>query len=244
MDLLQFLGTMGQNPVPVIAAFFLGLMTAISPCPLATNITAIAYISKRIDSSRHTLLTGCIYTLGRMAAYIAVATVIVFFGMNIQAVALGLQRYGELLLGPFLVLCGIYLLDIFHFDRLPAGDWFSGFTSGISTRLADRGYLGAFLLGVIFAMSFCPFSAVLFFAMLIPLAIGAGDPVIIPAVFAIATGLPVIIISYLLVRGVGKCSGIIQKIGTVELWIRRGVAAVFIGVGVYSIFTVYGSSLF
>jgi len=244
MDLLQLLGTMGQNPVPVIAAFFLGLMTAISPCPLATNITAIAYISKRIDSSRHTLLTGCIYTLGRMAAYIAVATVIVFFGMNIQAVALGLQRYGELLLGPFLVLCGIYLLDIFHVDQVPGGDWFSGFTSGISTRLADRGYLGAFLLGVIFAMSFCPFSAVLFFAMLIPLAIGAGDPVIIPAVFALATGLPVIIISYLLVRGVGKCSGIIQKIGTVELWIRRGVAAVFIGVGVYSIFTVYGSSLF
>ena len=244
MDLLQILGTMGESPVPLIASFFLGLMTAISPCPLATNITAIAYISKRIDSSRHTLLTGCIYTLGRMAAYIAVATVIVFFGMNIQAVALGLQRYGELLLGPFLVLCGIYLLDIFHVDQVPGGDWFSGFTSGISTRLADRGYLGAFLLGVIFAMSFCPFSAVLFFAMLIPLAIGAGDPVIIPAVFALATGLPVIIISYLLVRGVGKCSGIIQKIGTVELWIRRGVAAVFIGVGVYSIFTVYGSSLF
>ena len=244
MDLLQFMGAMGQNPVPVIAAFFLGLMTAISPCPLATNITAIAYISKRIDSSRHTLLTGCIYTLGRMAAYIAVASVIVFFGMNIQAVALGLQRYGELLLGPFLVLCGIYLLDIFHVDQVPGGDWFSGFTSGISTRLADRGYLGAFLLGVIFAMSFCPFSAVLFFAMLIPLAIGAGDPVIIPAVFALATGLPVIIISYLLVRGVGKCSGIIQKIGTVELWIRRGVAAVFIVVGVYYIFTVYVNGIF
>jgi len=244
MDLLQFMGAMGQNPVPVIAAFFLGLMTAISPCPLATNITAIAYISKRIDSSRHTLLTGCIYTLGRMAAYIAVASVIVFFGMNIQAVALGLQRYGELLLGPFLVLCGIYLLDIFHVDQVPGGDWFSGFTSGISTRLADKGYLGAFLLGVIFAMSFCPFSAVLFFAMLIPLAIGAGDPVIIPAVFALATGLPVIVISYLLVQGVGKCRGIVQKIGAAELWIRRGVAAVFIVVGVYYIFTVYVNGIF
>jgi len=127
---------------------------------------------------------------------------------------------------------------------MPAGDWFSGFTSGISTRLANRGYLGAFLLGVIFAMSFCPFSAVLFFAMLIPLAIGAGDPVIIPAVFAIATGIPVIVVSYLLVKGVGKCSGIVQKIGSAEVWIRRVVAAVFIGVGVYHIFTVYGSSLF
>ena len=137
-----------------------------------------------------TLLTGCIYTLGRMAAYIAVASAIVFFGMNIQVIALGLQHYGELLLGPFLFLCGIFLLDVFQYDRIPVGDWFSGFTSGISARLAEKGYLGAFLLGVIFALSFCPFSAVLFFAMLIPLAIGAGDPLIIPAVFALATGLP------------------------------------------------------
>jgi cytochrome c-type biogenesis protein len=244
MDLLNFLGTMGGSPVPVVAAFFIGLMTAISPCPLATNITAIAFISKKIDNSRHTLLAGFVYTLGRMVAYVTVAWVIVFFGMNIQFISLGLQHYGELLLGPFLMLCGIYLLDIFHFDRLPAVDWFSGFTSGISAQLADKGYLGAFLLGVIFALSFCPFSAVLFFAMLIPLAIGAGDPVIIPAVFAIATGLPVIVISYMLVRGVGKCKGIIQKIGAAEVWIRRAVAAVFIAVGVYYTVIIYGAGVF
>jgi cytochrome c-type biogenesis protein len=188
--------------------------------------------------------TGIVYTIGRMVAYVAVASIIVFFSMNLQIIALGLQHYGELLLGPFLVLCGIYLLDIFHFDRLPGGDWFSGFTSGIPARLADKGYPGAFLLGVIFALSFCPFSAVLFFAMLIPLAIGAGDPLVIPAVFAIATGLPVIVISYLLVKGVGKCSGIVQKIGAAECWIRRGVAAVFIIVGVYYIVTIYGRGFF
>lgn len=244
MDLLQFLGTMGGSPVPVIAAFFLGLMTAISPCPLATNITAIAYISKRIDKSRHTLLTGFVYTLGRMAAYVAVASVIVFFGMNIQFIALTLQHYGERLLGPFLVLCGVYLFDFLHFDRLPGMDGISAFTSGISARLAEKGYPGAFLLGVIFALSFCPFSAVLFFAMLIPLAIGAGDPVILPAVFALATGLPVIVISYLLVRGVGKCSGIVQKTGAAEVWIRRAVAVVFLGVGVYYIIIIYASGLF
>jgi len=244
MDLLNFLGTLGESPVPVIAAFFLGLMTVVSPCPLATNITAIAYISKRIDSSRHTLLTGFVYTLGRMTAYIAVASAIVFFGMNLQVIALGLQHYGERLLGPFLVLCGIYLLDIFHFDRLPGGDWFSGFTSGIPARLADKGYLGAFLLGVIFALSFCPFSAVLFFAMLIPLALSTGDPVVIPAVFALATGLPVIVISYLLVKGVGNCSGIVHRIGAVECWIRRAVAAVFIVVGVYYIVIIYGGGIF
>ena len=157
MDFLNYLGTMGESPVPVIAAFFLGLMTAISPCPLATNITAIAYISKRIDNSRYTLLTGIVYTIGRMVAYVAVASVIVFFGMNLQIIALGLQHYGELLLGPFLVLCGIYLLDIFHFDRLPGGDWFSEFRSGTTARSAEKGYLGAFLLGVIFALSFARF---------------------------------------------------------------------------------------
>jgi len=243
MDLLNFLGTMGESPVPIVAAFFLGLMTAISPCPLATNITAIAYISKRIDSSRHTLLTGFVYTLGRMAAYITVASVIVFFGMNIQIVALGLQHYGERLLGPFLVLCGIYLLDIFHFDTLPGKSWFSRFTSGVLARLVDKGYLSAFLLGVVFAMSFCPFSAVLFFAMLIPLALGTGDPVLIPAVFALATGLPVIVVSYMLVKGVGKCSGIIQKIGAAECWIRRAVAVVFIVIGVYYIVKIYGNGI-
>src|SRR5512137_1001676 len=149
MDILNFLGTMGESPVPVIAALFIGLMTAISPCPLATNITAIAYISKRIDNSRHTLLAGSVYTLGRMAAYIAVASGIVLFGMNIQVIALALQHYGERLLGPFLVLCGIYLLDIVHFGGLPGAGRLVRITSGIPARLAEKGYLGAFLLGIV-----------------------------------------------------------------------------------------------
>ncbi|MEI7856360.1 MAG: aromatic aminobenezylarsenical efflux permease ArsG family transporter [Methanomicrobiales archaeon] len=243
MDLLNFLGTFGGSPVPLVGAFFLGLMTAISPCPLATNITAIAYISKRIDSSRHTLLTGFVYTFGRMAAYIAVASVIVFFGMNIQIVALTLQHYGERLLGPFLILCGICLFDIIHIGRMPGICRLSRFTSRISTQLAGMGYLGAFLLGIIFALSFCPFSAVIFFAMVIPLALGAGDPVFIPAVFALATGLPVIVISYLLVKGVGTWSRISQNIGVAEPWIRRAIAAVFIVIGVYYLVKMYGNGI-
>ena len=75
--------------------------------------------------------------------------------------------------------------------------------------------------------------------MLIPLALAAGDPVIIPAVFAIATGLPVIVISYLLVRGIGKCSGIVQKVGAAEVWIRKAVAVVFLITGMYYILTIY-----
>ncbi|MEI6842510.1 MAG: sulfite exporter TauE/SafE family protein, partial [Methanomicrobiales archaeon] len=132
---------------------------------------------------------------------------------------------------------------LFPFGSLPGSCRISSFSSGVTASLAERGYPGAFLLGVIFAMSFCPFSVVLFFAMLIPLALGAGDPVLIPAVFAIATGLPVIVISYLLVTGVGKCSGIVKKVGEIEPWIRRAVAAVFIVVGLYYIAIVYGSGV-
>jgi cytochrome c-type biogenesis protein len=243
MDFMQAMEAMGTGGIPVVAAFFIGLMTAFSPCTLATNITAIAYISKRIDSSRHTLLAGSVYTLGRMVAYVAVASVIVYFGMNIQFISLGLQHYGELLLGPFLIACGIYLLGIIPLGSLPGSCRISSFSSGVTARLAEKGYLGAFLLGVIFAMSFCPFSVVLFFAMLIPLALGAGDPVILPAVFAIATGLPVIVISYLLVTGVGKCSGIVKKVGEIEPWIRRAVATVFIIVGLYYIAIIPGIGL-
>jgi cytochrome c-type biogenesis protein len=116
--------------------------------------------------------------------------------------------------------------------------------NGNTKNEVQEGYLGTFLLNIIFALSFCPFSAVLFFAMLIPLALGAGDPLIIPAVFAFATGLPVIIISYLLVKGMGKSKGIVQRIGAAELWIRRGVAAVFIFVGVYYIVIIYGRGFF
>jgi len=176
-------------------------------------------------------------------AYVAVASVIVFFGMNVQFIALGLQHYGEMLLGPFLIACGIYLLDIIPLGNLPGSCRISTFSSGITAQLAEKGYIGAFLLGFIFAMSFCPFSVVLFFAMLIPLAIGAGDPLLLPAVFAIATGLPVIIISYLLVTGVGKCSGIVKKVGEIEPWIRRTVAAVFIVVGLYYIAIIPGIGL-
>ena len=78
---------MGTSSIPLLAAFFIGLMTAISPCPLATNITAIAFISKKIENSRHTLLVGIVYTLGRMFTYVLIASLIVLAGINTQGVA-------------------------------------------------------------------------------------------------------------------------------------------------------------
>ncbi len=229
MGLMSFMEVMGASSIPVIAAFFIGLMTAISPCPLATNITAIAYASKRIDNSKHTLLVGFLYTLGRMFTYVVIASLIVWVGVNTQAISLFLQKYGERILGPLLIVIGIVMLDVVKLSFIQGNDKFSA----LKEKLANKGFLGAFLLGVIFALAFCPFSAVLFFGMLIPLAIKAGDGFVIPAVFAFATGLPVILFSFILVKSVHRLSNVMNKVQVFEKWMRKIIAVVFILVGIY-----------
>ena len=229
MSFMAFMETMGTSSIPIVAAFFVGLMTAISPCPLATNITAIAYTSKKINNSKHTLLVGFLYTFGRMFTYVALASLIVWFGIQTQAISLFLQKYGEKILGPLLLFIGIIMLDVVKLHFLKTNDKLNG----LKEKLAKKGFLGSFLLGVIFALAFCPFSAVLFFGMLIPLALRSGDGLIIPAVFAFATGLPVIIFSIILVKSVSKLGKIMNKVQTFELWMRRIVAVIFILVGIY-----------
>lgn len=233
MGSMEALGTSG---IPLVAAFFIGLLMTFSPCPLATNITAIAFISKKIGDSKHTLLVGALYALGRMAAYIGITALIVYAGLNIQALSFFLQEYGEKIIGPFLLIMGIMMLEIVDIP-LPGGP---GWLQNIELYLGGKGYLGGFLLGVVFALALCPFSAVLFFGMLIPVALKAGDALIVPAIFAIATALPVIVISLVLVHGVNRVSGMMETVQRMERWIKWAVAAVFIVVGMYYIIIVYG----
>jgi cytochrome c biogenesis protein CcdA len=233
MDVFSFMEAMGASNVPVIAAFFIGLMTAISPCPLATNLTAIAYASKRLGDGRHTLMVGLLYTLGRMFTYTSLASLIVFFGMNTQPVSLFLRTYGEMLLGPLLIISGVVMMDLVKiriFENF-GGSFFN--LTRIKEQLAEKGLLGSFLLGALFALAFCPFSGVLFFGMLIPLALRVGDGILVPSVFAFATGLPVILLSMLLSYSVSKVARVMGKIQTFEKWTRAAVSAIFICAGLY-----------
>ncbi len=234
MSLISFMEAMGTSNIPIVAAFFIGIMMAISPCPLATNITAIAYISRKIDNSKHTLLIGFTYALGRMFTYTIIASLIVFFGLNVQAASLALQKYGENIIGPLLIIIGIVMLDLFKVN------FFSGNArlNSFKEKLSEKGLLGSFLLGVIFALTFCPFSAVLFFGMLIPLSLKTGDGLILPSVFAFATGLPVIIFSFIMVYSISKLGLIMDKVQTFEKWSRKIASVVFIGVGIYYLITV------
>jgi len=205
------------------------LMTAISPCPMATNITAIAYMSRKIDNNKNTLLVGLLYTLGRMFAYAALASLIVWVGLSTQAISLLLQGQGEKVLGPLLILIGVLMLDIVKIKFFRG----SKKINKLSEKLSEKGYFGGFLLGFIFALAFCPFSAVLFFGMLIPLCISTGDSFVLPSIFAIGTGLPVVLFSVLLVYGVSTIGTVMHKLQIFEMWVRRLASLIFIIVGLY-----------
>lgn len=229
MSLMSFMEAMSTSSFPLIAAFFIGLMTALSPCPLATNITAIAYISKKINNGKRTLLTGFVYTLGRMFTYVLLASLIVYIGINVQSISLLLQKYGEKILGPLLIFIGLIMLNVIKLPSLKSGEKINK----IKEKLSEKGYLGSFLLGVLFALAFCPFSAVLFFGMLIPLALSFSDGILIPSIFAFATGLPVIIFAFILTFSVSKLGKIMNKVQIFEKYMRYFIALIFFIVGIY-----------
>jgi len=231
IELMSLMESLGTSEIAFVAAFFIGIMMAISPCPMATNIAAISYVSKKIGNKKHTLSAGIAYTLGRTLTYVALASLIVYAGLNIQGISLFLQKYGELLLGPFLLIAGLIMLGKIGLPTASCGSRLDSFKE----KLSEKGYFGAFGLGMIFALAFCPFSAVLFFGMLIPLALRAGDGIIIPAIFAFSTGLPVIIFSFMLAYSASRVGQAMNKMQVFDKWMRNIVSGVFILLGAYYI---------
>ena len=225
---MQYLQAILENSqYAALTAFILGLMTAISPCPLATNISAIGFISRDIENRRRVFIKGLVYTLGRAVSYTGLG-VILFFGASKMHVTMLFQGWGEKLLGPLLIVIGLLMLDFINIK-------FPGF-SGLTEKMGEhskRSYWGTLLLGMVFAMAFCPYSGVLYFAMLIPMTITSVSGLYLPVVFAIATGLPVIIFAWLLAYAVGNVGKLYDRIKTFELWFRRIVAVLFILVGIW-----------
>ena len=227
---MEFLQTILDNSqYSFLTAIILGLMTAISPCPLATNISAIGFISRNIENRRRVFINGLVYTLGRAISYTGLA-LIIFFGASKMHVSMIFQGWGERLLGPVLILVGLLMLDIIKI-KLPG---FSGLTNKIGEN-GKESYWSTLLLGMVFALAFCPYSGVLYFVMLIPMTVTSAGGLYLPVLFAIATGLPVIIFAWLLAYAVGNVGKLYNRIKLFELWFRRVVSVIFIAVGIYYI---------
>ena len=214
---------------PLLSAFLIGIMAAISPCPLATNISAMAYISRNITDRRHVVTSGILYTLGRTVSYFIIGALVIAAGASIPNLSLFLQDAGETFLGPLLIVMGILLLGIV---RIPFFQG-SGRLALLGERVAKRGRLGAFLLGVVFALAFCPYTAIIFFGILVPLALESTAGITLPASFAVGTGLPVLVFAVLLSFGVTKMAQWLDVVTAAEKVIRKVVALIFIGAGIY-----------
>lgn len=231
---MEFLtGLLENSSFPFITAFILGLMTAISPCPLATNITAIGFIGKDIENRDRVFYNGLVYTLGRAVSYTLLA-VIIFLGVDQFAVSGIFQRYGEKIIGPALIVIGLFMLDILKIKFPGLGN--------LTRRFEEKGtknYWDVLLLGILFALAFCPYSGVLYFGMLLPITISSASGLYLPVVFAIATGIPVIIFAWLIAYTLSGVGTLYNRIKTFEIWFRRVISILFIGVGIYYIVTVY-----
>ncbi len=210
------------------SAVWLGILTSISPCPLATNIAAISYIGRRLDSPGRVLAAGALYTLGRTIAYVALGIVLVAGIFSVPELSRFLQKYMNQILGPMLIIAGMFLLNLLSY----AG---SGSRLGeqLQGRVARWGIWGSVPLGFVFALSFCPVSAALFFGSLIPLALEAHSPVLLPLSYGIGTALPVLAVSFVVGLSVSSIGGVFDQLTRIEKWARRITGFVFVLVGLY-----------
>lgn len=220
-------------------AFWLGVLTSISPCPMATNIAAISYLSRNLSNPRTVFLTGLLYSIGRTLAYLVIAILLVLSFLSAPLVSYYLQKYMNLALGPLLILVGMVLTGLISFNISS-----SGVSEKMQKRVDSSGIWGAFILGVLFALSFCPVSAMLFFGSLIPLAVKFKSSVLLPSVYGIATGLPVLIFAILITSGVNRVAQAYNKLVPFERWARHITGIVFILVGLYySLTIIFGIKL-
>ncbi|MGC9199234.1 MAG: aromatic aminobenezylarsenical efflux permease ArsG family transporter [Acidobacteriaceae bacterium] len=213
--------------IAAATALWLGVLTSISPCPLATNVAAVSYVARSVSRPRSILLAGLLYSMGRAIAYVAIAALVVKSLLSIPQLSLLLQKYVNQLLGPVLILAGMFLVGLL---RLPGVGVFAG--ARITESLAQD-FGGSFLLGALFALSFCPMSAALFFGSLIPLATSSRSSILLPALYGLGTALPVIAFAVLTASGTRSISRLFDRLISLEAWARRLTGALFLSIGIY-----------
>ena len=214
--------------VAAASAFWFGILTSVSPCPLATNITAISFVGRRSGSPSGVLLTGLLYTVGRALVYVAIAMLLVTSLLSAPTVSLTLQMWMNKLLGPVLILVGMVMLGLLRI-RFRGG----GMSAQLQQRVERLGLAGALALGVLFALSFCPVSATLFFGSLLPLAVKHGSGVLLPLAYGVGTAVPVVVFAVVLAFGARWLGKLFERVTQVERWMRTITGVVFVGVGIY-----------
>jgi cytochrome c-type biogenesis protein len=212
----------------IFSAFWLGILTSISPCPLATNIAAVSFISRNLGSSKKVLSNGLLYAAGRMLAYIAIAVLAVASLLSLPEVSFFLETNMHKIMGPLLIIVGIILLDV-----IPISFSAPLVSSSVQEKAGKWGMWGSGMLGIVFALTFCPLSAALFFGSLIPLAVDGKSALMMPSVYGLGTALPVVAFAFVMVFSIKSIGKVFDRLTQIEKWARKLTAFVFMGAGLY-----------
>jgi cytochrome c-type biogenesis protein len=224
----------------ILSAFWLGILTSISPCPLATNIAAVSFVARDLGSAKRVLWSSLLYSAGRMLAYVVIAVLAVASLLSLPEVSFFLESNMHKIIGPLLIVVGIVLLDVlpFSFSASFVGNSFQ-------ERAGKWGLWGSGLLGMVFAVTFCPLSAALFFGSLIPLAVDGKSSVLMPSVYGFGTALPVIVFAVVMAFSVKSLGKFFDRLTKIEKWARKATAFVFIAAGLYLLLkSIFGFSGF
>ncbi len=226
MDIINML--IDNYNIPLLSAFLLGVLSSLSPCTLAANITAVAYVSKEIKTARNIILNGLFYTLGRALSYTLLGALI-YFGVSSFSISSLFAGWGTFALGPILVVAGLIMFNVIKLNLSTSNKKLEN----IKVWLSAKGYIGSLLLGMILALAFCPYSAILFFGALVPLAINSSLGLLLPSLFALGTGLPVMLFAFLIAFSMQKVAQIFNIMQKVEKIIRPLIASIFLIAGLY-----------
>ena len=219
---------MSDYTLAMAIAFWLGILTAISPCLMATNVAAITFIARKIDNTRYALISGLFYIFGQALAYIIMSALLVSSLLSVPSVSLWLQTYMLRLLGPILIITALFLLQLlaFHIGK--------GVLKEKAQKRAEQGGLWvSSLLGIVFAMSFCPTTAALFFGSLIPLAVTHESSIFLPLMYALGVAVPVLIFALLIMLATHRVSKAFKSIQSIEKYARNITGGVFLLIGIY-----------
>lgn len=227
MDLQEI---MNSGALPLITAFLLGLKTSVCPCPMITNITAIGFIGKDIKNKNKVFLNGIYYAIGGAVAYTLLAYLlipIVRKGLSIYAVQKAISSYGEALLPIVLMLFGVVMIVAGQLN-LPSLHLFKK-----DKRLKEKGAWGSLLLGILFAMAFCPTTALIYFGLMIPLSAAEANGFVLPLAYSLASIVPVVLVAWVLAFSMASIGRLYNKIQVFEKWFKWIVSIIFIAIGIY-----------
>lgn len=213
----------------LLTSLLLGFLMILDPCTLFTSIAAIGYIDREMQNRKRVLITGGMFVMGKLVTYVLLSIPFIM-GAHTDGIHHFLEHWGEPLLAAFMLVCGVLLLFSGHHHH----DHDHGVSKWLQTVDDKSSWLWAFMLGIFFAIAFCPHRLMYFFTMIeMSVSLESAWTWVMPVVFGLGTGLPIMVLAWLISYSVVNTEVLTKKVQSFEKWFRYACAVLFLGFGVY-----------